>query len=345
MDPKTEDKNVKDMTKDVHELLLNEEEEEGRSRKGADDEVLDARRSRGPFFTTPVIVTVIVVALAAIGLGIIYASPSLREQFEAMLSGELGKYKEELRKAREDRIREIESLSSNRYGAVTLFYSPRDAQVTITERKYKLDCSAAASDETTLIDCLRKKLDYTQKPEERQIDNPSLHIKGREIVEQLPLNDIPIQESSEDRKQIFRYELEVKIEREGYYPRTFQILGDKDRPAPVAKDMEILFWEQKGPGVYMVDFRGADLFPKPETAKDNYKKAREAIACVNREVEAKRKEGKKIADDTVRGLYLEIINRNGFKTFEEWDRIDAELNKDAKFQADLQEQISKATCK
>lgn len=331
MDPNTK------MPRDVHELLLSSDEEEGKTRD--DDVVEDARQPRGPFFTTPVIVTCVVAALTAIGLIIIYSSPVLSEQFSAMLSGELGKYKEQLRKMREDKIREIENLTSNKYGSLALFYSPRDARVTITESKYKLDCSKA-TDEDRQLECLKGRIDYTQAPEVREIDNPSLHLDRakKEVVEQIPLNDIPIQEASEDRKQIFRYEYTIKIEADGYYPRTFFITGDKERPQ--VKDVELLFWEQKGPGVFMADFRGADLMPKPETAKENYKKARMDMVCVDKEVEEKRKAGKNISEDTVQGLYLELINRHGFKTFDEWSRIETELRKDAAFNAALEKELA-----
>jgi hypothetical protein len=336
MDPKSDTR----MPKDVHELLLSSEEEEGRSRKD-DDSVEDSRRPRGPFFTPPVIVTCVVLGLSALGLIIIYSNPILSEQFSAMLSGELGKYKEQLRKAREDKIRDIENLTGNKYGSLTLFYSPRDAKVTITEKKYKLDCSTTKSEDDQLT-CLKKKLDYNQAPETKQIDNPSLHLDRvkKEVVEQIPLNDIPIQEASDDRKQILKYEYTVVLDAEGYYPRTFFITGDKERP-PV-KDVEPLFWEQKGPGVFMADFRGADLLPKPETAKENYKKARMAMTCIDREVEEKRKAGKNISDDTVQGLYLELVNRHGFKTFEEWNRIELELRKDAIFVKDFDKELAKA---
>jgi len=327
------------MPKDVHQLLLSSEEEEGKGQ--LEEEVEDARAPKGPFFTPPVIVALVVVGLSLLGLIIIYSSPTLSEQFSAMLSGELGKYKEQLRKIREDKIREIESLTSNKYGSLALFYSPRDARVTITEAKYKLDCSKAKNEDEQL-QCLRGRVDYSQTPEVREIDNPSLHLdrSKKEIVEQIPLNDIPIQEASEDRKQVFRYEYTIKIEADGYYPRTFFITGDKERP-PV-KDVEMLFWEQKGPGVFMADFRGADLMPKPETAKENYKKARMDMVCIDKEVEAKRKAGKNISEDTVQGLYLELINRHGFKTFDEWNRIDSDLRKDEAFFKQLEKELAQA---
>lgn len=337
MDPRGRD------PKDVHELLLTEDEESGRARN--DDDVVDVRRRGGPFFTPPVIVIAVVLALTAIGLVVIYSNPVLKEQFEALLAGELGTYKEQLRKAEEDRVREIENLTSNRYGSLTLFYSPRDARVTITERKFTLDCSSAGND-TVLIECLRGRMDYAQAPAEQQIDNPSLHIdrSKKEIVEQIPLNDIPIQEASEDRKKVFRYEYRIVMEREGYYPRMFYVTGDKDRPPLDERDTEVLYWSQRGPGIFAVDFRGADLMPKPETAKENYVKARLDLLCLSRDVERKRKEGKNISDDTVYGVQLEIVNRHGFKTFDEWNRIDAALREDAAFVTSLDKELKAHRC-
>lgn len=331
------------LPKDVHELLLTGDEEEGRSRI-AEDVITDARRpKREKFFTTPVIVILVVAALTLVGLGVIYSNAVLSEQFSAMLSGELGKYKEQLRKVREDKVREIESVTGNRYGSLTLFYSPRTARVTITEFKYKLDCSKSSGDDETLA-CLRKKVDYSQTPEQRQIDNPSLKLKDKEIVEQIPLNDIPIQEASDDRKVLFRYDLTVVIEADGYYPRKFFLTGDKEH-GRAEEGWESLFWEQKGPQIWMVDFRGADLLPKPETARENYKKALNDWECIKREVENKRKAGKNVSADTESGLFIEILNRNGFKTFEEFNVIDVELRKDEKFARDFDAELKKVDCK
>lgn len=332
------------LPKDVHDLLLNRDEESGRTH--GEEPVIDARRpKREKFFTVPVIVITVSIVLSLIGIGIIYSSPVLSEQFSAMLSGELGKYKEQLRKVKEDKVREIESVSGNKYGALTLFYSPRDSRVTITEYKYKLDCSKAGG-EDALLTCLKKKVDYTQKPEERQIDNPSLHLdkEKREVVEQIPLNDIPLQEGSDDRKILSRYEMTVVIEADGYFPRKFFLTTDKER-GRAEEGWETLFWEQKGPQVWMVDFRGADLLPKPETARANYMKALNDWECIKREIDTKRKSGKNVSSDTESGLFIEILNRNGFKTFEEFNVIDVELRKDEKFAKDFDAELKKVVCK
>jgi len=94
----------------------------------------------------------------------------------------------------------------------------------------------------------------------------------------------------------------------------------------------------------MADFRGADLLPKPETAKENFKKARLDMACIDRDVEAKKEEGKNVSEDAVRGAYNEILNKHGFKTFEEWDRIDVELRKDATWWKSLEDEIKAHKC-
>jgi hypothetical protein len=339
MSEPTDDK----LPRDVHELLLSRNEEEGHSTM-AQDVVTDARRpKREKFFSVPMIVILVSLALTAVGLGVIYASPVLSEQFSAMLSGDLGKYKEQLRKVREDKVREIESVTGNRYGSLSLFYSPRTARVTITEYKYKLDCSKSSGDDETLA-CLRKKVDYSQKPEILQVDNPSLKLKDKEVVEQIPLNDIPIKEASDDRKTLFVYDMTVVIEADGYYPRKFFLTGDKEH-GRVEDGWESMFWEQKGPQIWMVDFRGADLLPKPETARENYKKALNDWECIKREIDTKRKGGKNVSEDTESGLFIEILNRNGFKTFEEFNAIDVELRKDDKFAKEFDATLKKVECK
>ena len=336
------DTNPDRLPKDVHDLLLHREEEE--ARPVADGPVLDARRpKREKFFTIPVIVVMVTVALTALGLLVIYSSAGLREQFEAMLRGELGAYKEQMRKAKVEKVREIESVTGNRYGSLTLFYSPRDAKVTIVQRKYALDCTKAQG-EDALLQCLKGKVDYSQTPVETQVDNPSLHLdrSKREVVEQIPLIDIPIQEGSDDRRTMYRYEMLITIEADGYHPRRFFLTADRERQ--MGEGWETLYWEQKGPNVWMVNVQGADLLPKPETARANYQKALQDWECIRREIEAKRKAGKKVSEDTESGLFIEILNRNGFKTFEEFNVIDQELRKDEKFAREFDAELRKMTC-
>jgi hypothetical protein len=239
----------------------------------------------------------------------------------------------------------VVELTNSQYGRLTLFYSPRNAQAFIKEFRYTQNCSRV-DDETALLNCLWKAPDYSQTPERRDIDNPSLHLdRGRkEIIESILLNDIPIREASEDRKVVYHYEYEIRIEADGYHPLYFFITGDRQRPKN-EEGWQTLFWDQKGPGLFMADFQGADLRPTAETAKGNYRSALIAVECIRREIAAKRKEGKNITDDTVQGLYLELLNRNGFKTFEEFNLIDQELRKDEEVFGALQKEIAAAVCR
>jgi hypothetical protein len=66
------------------------------------------------------------------------------------------------------------------------------------------------------------------------------------------------------------------------------------------------------------------------------------IECIRREVEAKEKEGRKIANET--DLYTEILNRNGFRTFEEFNAIDVELRKEEAWYAEVMAEVGKVVC-
>ncbi|HNU67992.1 MAG TPA: hypothetical protein PKG82_02475 [Myxococcota bacterium] len=313
--------------RDVEDLLLPDE-----SGKNTIDIESELRKDSGDkpkkILTGSTITVIIVAVLAALSLIVIYSNDNLSEQFDAILKGELGKYKEELRKVQEDRIREIEDLTGNKYGSVTLFYSPQDAQVMMKQMKYTKDCSSFAANEEDVLLCLKKPFDYTQKPEVKEIDNKSLHLdkEKKEIVDSLPFNDMPIQEANEERTIVDAFEVEIEIIREGYDPRKFHFTGDKNRIGVLGEGWESKYWDQKGPGIFMVDFQGADLNPKPETAKNNYMAAVKEMECIKREVAAKREAGKTVNQDTVNGVYSEILNKHEFKTVEEYNTVDNALH-------------------
>jgi hypothetical protein len=312
--------------RDVEELLLpgNEKkpriniEEELQKDKAAEPK----KKVNGSLMTV-----VVVLILTAIGMAIVYTNDNLSEQFDAIMRGELGKYKEELRKVKEDRIRDQEELTVNKYGSVTLFYSPKDSIVTIQQKRYAKDCSQVGGNEEDVLVCLKKDFDYTKEPEVKDIENKSqkLDREKKEVVDSIPFNDIPIQESNEERTIVWTYEMEIQINREGYEPRKFHFTGEKNRLGKVGEGWESKYWDQKGPGVFMVDFQGADLLPKPETAKNNYIAAVKDMECIKREIATKRAAGKVISEDSVNGVYSEILNKHELKTFEEYDRIDQAL--------------------
>ncbi len=286
-----------------------------------------------------------VVVLSVVGLGIVYASPNLRQQWNAFLAGDLSAYKNQIRKKQLDRIRQIEMLTSNDYGSLTLVYTPKDAQVHITQYKWVQDCSGAKG-QKELLKCLEQPFDKTKaKPETKEIDNPSLHldVSKKQILDSLPLNDLPVKESSDDRKTISHYEYLITIQREGYKPRKFYITNDAKRKPPV-KDAQLLVWVLRGPGLYMADFQGADLEPLPETAKDNYVKATIALYCVDKEIEKGRKAGNKYKQENIDAMKMEYLNKYGFKSPAQYQTVGTELMKDKDFAKELQKTLKNIDC-
>lgn len=292
-----------------------------------------------------------VVTLAAFGflflfLLVVMINESLREQFEALLSGEIGKYKAKAREQKEIRFREIENLTENRYGSVILMYSPRDAKVRITEKKYTITCNPLKDEDTLeqldlLLKCLKQSVDYSKPTSQKEIDNKTLHLKEKELIEQLPLENVPIRESAfeKDKTVLEYYDYHVLIERDGYKPRKF--LFTYDRQHPPIQDTEIKFWEQRGPGLFMADFSGVDLMMEPETAKANFIKAMIDIKCMEKRIAA---EKKALPQGYIDGIMLEIKNRHNFKTNEEFNEFHSYFTKDKLLWKEIEKEISKGTC-
>jgi len=294
----------------------------------------------------PLLITLgVVIVLSAIGLGIVYATPGLRVQWDALLAGELGAYKNQIRRKEVDRIRQIEMLTANDYGSLTLMYTPKDAKVKITQYMWVQDCSGTQS-EANLLKCLEKPLDKNAtKPKIRELDNPSLHLDAskKQILDSLPLNDLPVKEASDDRKTINHYEYSIEMQREGYKPRKFYVTNDPKRKSPL-KDAQKIVWILRGPGLYMADFQGADLEPLPETAKDNYVKATIALYCVDKEIEKGRKAGNKYKEDNIDAMKTEYLNKYGFKSPGQYQSVGTELMKDKDFAKNIQDTLKNIDC-
>ncbi len=312
---------------DVEELLLPDDRWRSGAKTTVDTEVEETLSLKALMKTPAAITIMIVLGLVLIGILIIVSNPSLNEQFQYIMRGELGKYKSEMARLEEEKIRDIENLTGNKYGSVTLFYSPQDAKVDIKQMKYAKDCSKFAGVEDDVLACLKKEFDYNLPPTVTPIDNKSLHLNRdqKEIVESLPFTDMPIQESNDERNIVWAYEVQIEITREGYEPRKFHFTGDKARIGALGEGWESKFWDMKGPGLFMVDFQGADLAPLPETAKNNYIAAVKEFECIKREVVAKRESGKSISEDQVSSVFSEILSKNGIKTRDDFYKIESFL--------------------
>lgn len=322
------DENVKGTGhSDVEELLLPDDRKRPAGKLEADLEPEETISFKSLLKTPAAITIMIVLGLLLIGILVIVSNASLSEQFQYIMRGELGKYKGELARLEEEKIRDIENLTGNKYGSVTLFYTPQDAKVEIKQYKYAKNCSEFAGVEDDVLACLKKDFDYSLTPEITPIKNKSLELNRdqKEIVESLPFTDMPIQESNDERTIVWAYEVEVEITREGYEPRKFHFTGEKGRIGALGEGWESKFWDMKGPGLFMVDFQGADLAPLPETARKNYIAAVTDFECIKREVVAKREAGKSISEDQVGAVFSEILTKNGIRTRDDFYKIEAFL--------------------
>ncbi len=342
------DENVKGTGhSDVEELLLPGEVKRKAARQLPADEVESSMTISKALKTPPAIAIMIIIGLALIGLLVIFSDASLKEQFTYILRGELSEYKERKAEEEEKKIRDIEELTGNKYGSVTLTYTPKDARVDIKQSKYVKDCSSFGTDEDAILACLKKPFDYAKAPEVTDIPNKSQSLKReeKEVVENLPFTDMPIQQSNEERTVISAYEVTIEITRDGYEPRKFHFTGEKARIGALGEGWESKFWDQKGPGLYMVDFPGADLAPKPETAKINYIAAVKEFECIRREVQSKRDAGKTVSEEQVAKIFTDILNKNDIRTRDDFYKIEAFLRQtDAVWFEGFLKELEKLDC-
>lgn len=211
-----------------------------------------------------------------------------------------------------------DEATTPRYGDIILTYFPQDAKVTITQtvkHQQGYEGPIASTEDLT-------------------IPNKSTELKDNEIIEQLPLVDLPILERERneqgDIKEVRHYTYHVKIEREGYEPREWTF--------------EPTDWQRLGPEVnWSIPWQGADLVPKPETVKEPFAKAMREIYCLEQYYE---KTGKKagMTDADVKATRKEIEIRHGFKTTADFESFSAMLRADDAWWPPVWQGIQKEKC-
>ncbi len=259
--------------------------------------------------------------------GLIGCDSGTRDKLGRLLGGGTAEQDQEQALLEQEKLWDIEELAQNRYGSVTLVYSPHDARVDMRLYKYAKDCTSSAGSPDALLECLKKPFDYTAAAEIQSIDNASLHLNrdAREIIESIPMQDMPIQEGNDALTMFWAYELQVEISREGYETQKFHFTGDRTRVGALGEDWQTRYWDMKGPGQYMVDFQGANLAPNPETAKTNYIATVREFECLRREVMAARDAGRYISEEQVNKVFADIRRKNGIMTIDDFFKIESLL--------------------
>lgn len=261
---------------------------------------------------------VIAVVIAVVGIFMIAGNEKWQQDLDCFLNGNIAKCKMEKVERLRAQWRKEDRATKPKYGDLVLTYYPQDATVTIEQTMRKQEGWNGPLGE----------------PIVQLIPNKSTELKENEVIEQLPLIDLPIRERerTEDGeiKEVRHYEYHIKIEREGYHPREFHF--------------EESDWMKLGPEVnYSIQWNGCDLVPKPETVKPKFVAAMREIYCANTYFNEK---GEKagMTEAQLRGQRKEIQIRHGFKTTDEFEKFRAMLTADeAWWKAEL-EKIKAEPC-
>lgn len=258
------------------------------------------------------------IAMIVAGALIISGNEQWVADLKCFLGGDIVKCKMAKVEALQAQWAKEDAATTPRYGDLVLTYFPQDAKVTILQKVTHQQGFDGPMGQT----------------EEILIPNKSHELKENEIVEQLPLVDLPILERERDQegniKEVKHYTYTIKIERDGYEPREFTFEPDD--------------WQRLGPDVnWSIAWQGCDLVPKPETIKEPFAKAMREMYCLEQYYE---KSGKKagMTEGDVRGMRKEIEIRHGFKTTAEFENFKTMLVADAAWWVPMWEGIKKEKC-
>ena len=297
------------------------------------DEPFDTVESKG---RVGLVIFIILMLVAAGGVGYVLTNDKLKQDMECFFSGEVEKCKTAEKSQQEAKWREVDALTVNRYGSTELHYTPADAKVVITQLKW----TEGIEDYVGRVK--QGKQDVRGEPERIDIPNKTASLKENEIVESLPLQDVPLLEKStdsvDDSTQIYTYAYEMNIEKEGYFPRTF-LFGTDDLPMKVPEGAMFYKWENAGPGVFIANFGGADLMPKPETARPKLVKALIAIRCLQESPA-----GKKLSEEEMQTQVLTLRAQEGFPTEQIWTDVETALKENPEVWAEVEKEVAAGTC-
>ena len=284
----------------------------------AEDDETTAARPKDRVSLFGIVLLVLCVAAAAVGAFVISSNDQWMADLKCFLRGDITRCKWAKVELQLQQWDKEDQATTPRYGDIVLTYFPQDARVTITQIiKYQQGFEGPIA-----------------KTEEVEIKNKSSELKPNEIVEQLPLMNLPVLERERDEegniKTIRHYSYRIKIERDGYEPREWTFDPND--------------WQRLGPDVnWSIPWEGADLTPKPETVREPFSKAYKEMVCLDAYYE---KTGKKagMTEAGLAGMRKEIEIRNGFKSTTEFENFKQMLMADTAWWTPTWAALEKEPC-
>ncbi len=258
-------------------------------------------------------------AVIIIGILVVRSNEAWMADLDCFLSGDIQRCKLAGVEQQRAEWRAEEAATRPKYGDLILTYHPQDALVTIEQT-------------------VRRRPGHGEPlgpPETVKIPNRSEKLSEHELIEQLPLMNLPIREREQDEDgeitEVRHYSYKVQISRDGYEPREFEFEEDD--------------WVRLGPDVnYSIPWQGVDLIPKLETIRDPFVAATREIHCAEVHF-ARVGEREGMTEGDLRGQIREIQVRHGFRTADEFSRFRARLTADEDWWHPIRDEIRKDDCR
>ena len=293
-----------------------------------DDNAYEVAAYRRGVPVLAIILFVLSFAGVVTGAVLISGNEAWQEDLECFLTSDIKKCKMIPVEREQARWRKEDAATRPKYGDLTLCYSPKNARVTIEQIVVRQTGWNGPMGE----------------PQTTEIDNKSKHLEENEIVDQIPLRDLPIRQREQDEAgeitEVTHYTYRIRIEREGYEPRE-RLIEPREWAKPGPDVNHMVPWRCTAQG----DTQGAccDLVPKPEFFREPFTKAKRAIHCARQYFETTGQAGGMTDADLAAQIKV-IQVQHGFKAADEFQRFESILTADLEWWTPVWEQITTEEC-
>ncbi|MFT5432279.1 MAG: hypothetical protein ACI9OJ_002978, partial [Myxococcota bacterium] len=217
------------------------------------------------------------------GAAYISGQEELKVQIQLLFTEGLVAHKKSHIIERRERYQKEDKYAQNRYGEFRMIYSPRDAEVQVTQIKYVETIGEFMTRYVTGGEDTRKKVEEVELKKFRE---KTTNLKEKTVVSEQAIKDLPVtQRTNPENKpgdpvactesvdDFCTYVYKVKISKEKYRPREFVIYSEYSLDAPdtvIDPKAQALLFKGVGPGINEVNWPGADLQPTPELFQEQF---------------------------------------------------------------------------
>ena len=232
------------------------------------------------FSVMAIVVALVVVGASVIGGFWIKGDERLKENWFLFWEGRLADEYKQRAQAEFDRNEKVDRWTINRYGDITLFYSPRDSRVKVTQLAY------SETQDQFVKRYIRGGDDERKTVGEKELEavgKKTASLKETEYFQNLPIKFLPLVERQDDNSmQTFEYRVEIthvnKSGKPDYKSRTYLVHTPFSYHAP-AEGVTPLRFQDAGGGSFRAPFHGADLVPEPSVFMCNYAEVTYKTRC------------------------------------------------------------------